>query len=126
MLRIAFVAEQLVQQGVIVLVATVGPHDEHRKAVRAKFRQDCFIQVYTKASVADCERRDVKGMYRLAREGKLPLFTGVGASYEEPSDSEVVCLTAEQTLGQCVRRVLNYEGVRKALARLEAPYAQML
>jgi adenylyl-sulfate kinase len=126
MLRIAFVARQLVNAGAVVLVTTIGPHDEHRKAVREQFEPDTFAQVYARASLETCERRDVKNMYKRARQGDLPLFTGIGSAYEEPADSEVVCFTDHESVSQSIKRILTAECVRAALNRIARDQTQLL
>ena len=119
MLRIAFVAGELTRNGVIVLVTTVAPHEAHRQAVRTQFAPNSFAEVYVKASLDVCEKRDVKGMYRRARRGELPLFTGVGAPYEEPEGSDIVCSTDEGSVAECIAKILSSIKVRDALQRLQ-------
>jgi adenylylsulfate kinase len=66
-----------------------------------------FIEIYCRCSVEVCETRDVKGLYKLAREGKVKEFTGISSPYEEPLSPELVIETGSMTLEQCVEKVLN-------------------
>lgn len=68
--------------------------------------------VYVRCPLGVCEERDVKGMYRLAREGKIPDFTGIGAPYEEPEDADLVIDTAGVPLDECVAEILRFLDVR--------------
>ena len=73
-----------------------------------------FFEVYVSCPLAECERRDVKGLYARARAGKVPEFTGVSAPYEPPASPELVLRTAEQTLeqsAQALLRLLEQRGV---------------
>lgn len=87
--RIAEVARLMVDAGLTVLVCAVSPFAEDRAFARSLFSEGRFIEVFVDTPLAECERRDPKGLYRKAREGEIPNFTGVGAPYEAPSDPEV-------------------------------------
>ena len=102
--RVGFVADLLSRQGVIVLVALVSPYAEARNAVRARVTR--FIEVYVNAPLTVCEQRDPKGLYRLARRGELPAFTGVSDPYEPPAAPEVECHTDRESLEESVGKVL--------------------
>jgi len=106
MMRVAFVAREIVRHGGIVIVATVSPREVHRQQVRRQFEPLSFVQVWVNTPLAECERRDVKGMYALARKSKIPQFTGVSAPYEEPAVSEVVCKTVGRNTEECVESIL--------------------
>ncbi len=97
-LRIAFFAREIVRHGGIVMTATVSPFDEDRKLVRSMFDPACFLQVYIRTALEECERRDVKGHYAKARTGQLPMFTGVSSPYEVPNDSEITCDTETRSI----------------------------
>lgn len=107
MLRIGFVAREIVRHGGIVLTATISPYDEDRKLVRRMFDEPGFVQVYVKTSLEECERRDVRGLYAKARSGDVQVFTGVSAPYEVPNDSELICDTAVDDIETSVRAVLR-------------------
>ena len=87
--RIAFVANLLSRNGVPVITAAISPYKEIRDEAR-EMMDDRFIEVYVKASVEDCEERDVKGLYAKARSGEIKEFTGVSDPYEPPENPELV------------------------------------
>ena len=87
--RIAFVADLLSRNGVGVITAAISPYREIRREARATMG-DRFVEVYVKASVEECARRDVNGLYAKAFAGEIKGFTGVDDPYEEPSSPELV------------------------------------
>ena len=94
--RIGWVASRLTRHGAAVVVAAISPYDGTRKRVRALVEeQGPFVEVWVKASVEECARRDVKGLYAKAFAGEIKGFTGVDDPYEEPSDPEIVVRTEE-------------------------------
>src|ERR687898_1728343 len=94
--RIAFVANLLSRNGVPVITAAISPYREIRDEAR-QMMDGRFIEAYVKASVEECERRDVKGLYAKARAGEIKEFTGVSDPYEPPENPELVLETEEQT-----------------------------
>jgi 3',5'-nucleoside bisphosphate phosphatase len=115
--RIAWVADLLSRHGVIVIVAVISPYRAAREAARAMMG-DRFVEVYVRASVAECERRDVKGLYEKARAGELERFTGVSDPYEEPLAAELLLDTEASTPQQSAGRLV--ELVEERLGRREA------
>ena len=87
--RVAFVASLLARNDVPVITAAISPYRELRDEARAKM-DGRFIEAYVKASVEECERRDVKGLYAKARAGEIKEFTGVSDPYEPPKDPDSV------------------------------------
>ena len=89
--RIGWVASRLTRHGAAVLASAISPYDETRRKARALVEQHGrFVEVFVKASVEECARRDVKGLYEKAFKGEIKGFTGVDDPYEEPDDAEVV------------------------------------
>jgi adenylylsulfate kinase len=89
--RIGWVASRLTRHGGAVIVAAISPYDETRKHARALVEEfGPFVEVYVKASVDECARRDVKGLYEKAFKGEIKGFTGVDDPYEDPADAEIV------------------------------------
>jgi adenylylsulfate kinase len=89
--RVGWVASRLTRHGAAVIAAAISPYDETRRAARAMVEQfGPFVEVYVKASVEECARRDVKGLYEKAFAGEITEFTGVSDPYEEPEDAELV------------------------------------
>lgn len=104
--RIAEVSKLMNDAGLIVLVAAISPFEEERRRAR-EIIGEAFIEIYVDTSLAECERRDVKGLYRKAREGKIPNFTGVSAAYEIPKSPDMIVSTEKETLEEIVRKVLE-------------------
>ena len=104
--RITFVAKLLTRNQVGVLCSFISPY----RARRAKSREEIgeFIEVFVKASVDECARRDVKGLYAKAFSGEIPNFTGVSDPYEEPENPEIVCDTENETLEESTAKVIAY------------------
>src|SRR5690242_4463626 len=89
--RIGWVASRLTRQGGAVICAAISPYEETRQKARAMVEQHgAFIEVFIKASVQECARRDVKGLYEKAFKGEIKGFTGVDDPYEEPASPEIV------------------------------------
>jgi adenylyl-sulfate kinase len=103
--RIGYVAELLTKNGVITLVSAISPYRSARDAVRARIPN--FLEVYVNAPVEECERRDVKGLYKRARAGELKAFTGISDPYESPQQPELECRTDLETVAQSEQRVLG-------------------
>lgn len=105
--RISEVAKLFLDAGIIVLVATISPLREDRQRARAIVPEGGFFEVYCHSPLAVCEARDVKGLYRRARKGKIPEFTGISSPYEEPDNPELTLDTAEKTIDSCVADILQ-------------------
>lgn len=118
--RIALVSELLTRNGVATVVAAISPYREARKAARQRIGADNFIEVYCKATVETCTKRDPKGHYQKAINGEIEHFTGVSDPYEEPVEPELVLETESETPEQSTERVIDYLEERGFLA-VEAP-----
>jgi len=117
--RIAFVADLLSRNGVTAIAAVISPYRDTREEARA-LMPDRFVEVYVKASVQECARRDVKGLYRRAFAGEIEEFTGVSDPYEAPVGAEIVLDTEAQTPEQSAARVLAYLDARRSGRRSPA------
>jgi len=106
--RIGWVASRLTRHGAAVVVAAISPYDGTRKRVRALVEeQGPFVEVWVKAPVEECARRDVKGLYAKAFAGEITQFTGVDDPYEEPDDAEIVADTVALSPDESVDLVLS-------------------
>lgn len=105
--RIAEVANLFRMANVIALVAFISPYKDDRKRARALAPAGRFLEIYCDASIEVCEARDTKGLYRKARLGQIPEFTGISAPYEPPDEPELVLHTGEEEVAACVRKVLE-------------------
>lgn len=88
--RIAEVAKLLSDAGVIVITAFISPFREERQKAKEIVGREDFIEVYVRTSLETCERRDPKGLYKKARAGEIPMFTGIDSPYEEPIDYDIM------------------------------------
>jgi adenylylsulfate kinase len=88
--RVAFVAKLLTRNGVVPIVALISPYRTSRAGARETIGGDRFVEVFVKASLATCEKRDPKGLYAKARRGEITDMTGVQDPYEEPLDPDIV------------------------------------
>jgi adenylyl-sulfate kinase len=105
--RVAFVADMLSRNGVPVITAAISPYREIRDEARATM-DGRFIEAYVKASVEECERRDVKGLYAKARSGEIKEFTGVSDPYEPPENPELVIDTEAQTPEESAAQIIAF------------------
>jgi len=102
------VAKLFVDAGLIVMTAFISPFRDDRQLARDLVAAGEFIEVHVDTSLAVCEERDPKGLYRKARAGQIPNFTGIDSAYEEPLEPELVVDTAASDLAGCVELVLAY------------------
>jgi adenylylsulfate kinase len=106
--RIGWVASRLTRHGAAVICAAISPYVETRETARSMVEQfGPFVEVYVKASVDECARRDVKGLYEKAMKGEIKGFTGVDDPYEEPESPEVVVDTESQTPEESARAIMD-------------------
>jgi adenylylsulfate kinase len=103
--RIGFLAHLFTRNGIIALVAAISPYRAARNEVRNAI--GCFLEVYVDAPIEVCEQRDPKGLYKRARAGDLPGFTGVDDPYEAPLAAEVRCATYRDTVKMCSDQVVR-------------------
>ncbi len=103
--RVGFVCNLLTRNGIIAIATVISPYREVRDYVRRLVGS--FVEVYVKTSVAECEKRDVKGLYKQARAGQITGFTGIDDPYEEPLNPEVVCETEKETPEESAQKVIS-------------------
>lgn len=103
--RVAQVARLFFESAAVTICSFVSPFIEDRSLVRSLFPEGSFFEVFVKASLEDCERRDAKGLYKLAREGKLLEFTGVSSPYEEPENPELILDPGSLSVEESVERL---------------------
>ena len=101
--RVGEVAKLMVDAGLVVLAAFVSPYQAERDAIRARFADGEFIEVFVDTPLSECEQRDPKGLYKKTRAGEIKHFTGIDDPYEAPEQAEIHL----QNHGQAVGRVLN-------------------
>ena len=105
--RISEVANLFADAGLITMTAFISPYRVDRNFCRELVGEGRFFEIYCKASLNTCEKRDPKGLYKKAREGIIKDFTGINAPYEEPDNPEVIVDTDKETIEESVDKVLN-------------------
>jgi bifunctional enzyme CysN/CysC len=113
--RMGFLAELLTRNGVISLVGAISPYRAVRDEIRNRIGN--FLEIYVNAPLAVCESRDVKGLYRRARAGQIPSFTGLDDPYEPPLTPDVECRTDLETIAECADKVVEAVEARLRSAR---------
>ncbi len=106
--RIGEVAALFTDAGVLNITAFISPYRSDRDAVRAIMDDGDFIEVYVACDLDECEKRDPKGLYKKARAGEIPEFTGISAPYEEPEAAELVVDTTDQTAEESLAVIVEY------------------
>jgi adenylylsulfate kinase len=106
--RIGETARLFMDAGIIVLTAFISPFRADRELVRALVQPGDFIEVYCNATLHVCENRDTKGLYKKARRGEIPEFTGISSPYEVPHKPEVEVFTGQKSLDVCVTGVIDH------------------
>lgn len=112
--RIGEVAKLFVQQGTIVITAFISPFREDRDQVRELVAEGEFNEIYVKCDLDICEKRDPKGLYKKARNGEIPFFTGIDSPYEEPKAPELVLDSGKFEREECTGRLVDF--VKNSLA----------
>ena len=113
--RIGEVAKLFADAGLIVVTSFISPYRADRDGVRALHDEDRFLEVFVSADLATCEARDTKGLYKKARAGEIPEFTGISAPYEKPERPELVLDSAADGVEDCVAQLLDCLAQRKLL-----------
>lgn len=104
--RVTFLAKLLSRNGVGVIASFISPYERQREEVKRKVEN--YIEVYVNTPLEVCEKRDKKGLYKMAREGKIKNFTGINDPYDEPKNPDIEIRTEENDLEKCIRIVINY------------------
>ncbi len=105
--RISEVAHLFADSGVIAITAFISPYRKFRNFCRELVGEGRFLEIYTKASLETCEKRDPKGLYKKAREGIIKDFTGINAPYEEPENPELVIDTDKYNIEESADIVMK-------------------
>ncbi len=104
--RVGEVVKLAVDAGLITMAAFISPIKKDRDYVKSLFSEGDFIEVYCRCSLKVCEQRDVKGLYKRARLGEIPCFTGITSGYDEPVSADLVVDTDQVTIEEGVDRIL--------------------
>ena len=106
--RIGEVAHLFSQAGIIVMTAFISPYRADRDIARKLNKEGEFWEIYCRCSLDECERRDTKGLYKKARAGQIPEFTGISAPYEEPEKPELIIDTDQEPVKESAAKVIAY------------------
>lgn len=109
--RVAYLAKVLSRNGIISIVALISPYKESRDSAREVIGNERFVEVYVKASLATCEKRDPKGLYTKARKGEIKNMTGIQDPYEIPESPDITINTEIGTPEECARLLVQNLGV---------------
>ena len=106
--RIGEVSKLMMDAGLIVMTAFISPYRKDRQIARELVQSGDFVEIYCNARLDVCESRDVKGLYRKARSGEIPEFTGITSPYEAPESPEIELETGNRSIDECVADVVGH------------------
>ena len=105
--RIAEVSKLFIDTGIITIAAFISPNNDIREMAARIIGQDDFLEVFVSTPLAECEKRDVKGLYAKARRGEIKNFTGISAPFEAPEHPALSLDTSTLSLEESVKRLLD-------------------
>lgn len=106
--RVAEVSKLMIDAGILVIASFISPFRSDRNSVRRLFSTDDFVEVFIDTPLEVAESRDPKGLYKKARAGSIPNFTGIGSPYEKPQNPEILIKTKESTIQDSVTKIIDY------------------
>ncbi|MEM5565636.1 adenylyl-sulfate kinase [Psychroserpens sp. AS72] len=106
--RIAETANLMIDAGLVVCAAFVSPYKKDRENIRTIVKDVNFVEVYINTSLEECERRDVKGLYKKARAGEIKNMTGISAPYEAPESPDLEIKTEDESIELSVKRIIDF------------------
>ena len=106
--KVAFLAKLLLNHNVPVSVSLISPYKENRESAREIIGNENFIETYVKCSLDICEKRDVKGMYKKARNNEIKNFTGIDDIYDIPENPELIVETGNISLEESITQILDF------------------
>jgi adenylylsulfate kinase len=115
--RIGEVAHLFGQAGIIVMTAFISPYRADRDLARKLNKEGEFVEIFCRCSLEECERRDTKGLYKKARAGQIPEFTGISAPYEEPEKPDLVLDTDQEPVKESAAKVIVYLKDKRIIIR---------
>ena len=98
----------MINAGLVVLAAFVSPYKKDRENIKSIVKDVNFVEVFINTSLEECERRDVKGLYKKARAGELENMTGVSAPYEAPEHPDIEIKTEEESISSSVKKLIDF------------------
>lgn len=106
--RIAETANLMINAGTVVLAAFVSPYKKDRSNIRSIVKDINFVEVFVNTSIEECERRDVKGLYKKARAGEIENMTGISAPYEVPENPDIEIETENESIAAAANRIIEF------------------
>ena len=106
--RIGEMGKLFINAGGIALTAFISPFRHDRERVRSSVDPGDFIEVFCDTPLSVCEQRDIKGLYRKARQGEISEFTGISSPYEAPDNPEITVMTGERSVEECAGQIIDY------------------
>jgi adenylylsulfate kinase len=106
--RIGEVSRLMMDAGLIVMTAFISPFKRDRRIVRDLVDEGDFIEIFCDSPLSVCESRDIKGLYKKARAGEIPEFTGISSPYEIPVNPELVVDSGNSTIEECINEIIFY------------------
>jgi adenylylsulfate kinase len=106
--RVGEVAKLMMEAGAVVLAAFISPFADDRQLVRGLVARGDYVEIFCKASLAECEARDVKGFYKKARRGEIKNYTGIDSPYEIPENADLVLDTEHETVEESIARTISF------------------
>ncbi len=113
--RIGEVANLFIDAGVIVMASFISPFRSEREFVKELVGKSNFFEVFVDCPIEECETRDVKGLYKKARAGEIPHFTGISSPYEVPEYPDIIIDTSKNTVDEAVQKLIGKLEVKFAL-----------
>lgn len=106
--RAAGVSSLMVDAGLLVLAGFITPNEAQRKLIRSKFKDEQFIEIFISTPLDICEKRDIKGLYKKARDGKIDNFTGVSSPFEIPQNADLTIDTSDKSISECLSTIISF------------------
>lgn len=113
--RISEIANLMIDAGILTLAAFISPYIKDREGVKNIVGADNFIEIYVNTSLEECEKRDVKGLYKKARRGEIQNMTGISSPYEAPINPDFEVITDSQSVKESVQQVLKFLNQKKII-----------
>lgn len=106
--RIAELANLMIDAGLVTLAAFVSPYKKDRENIRSIVKDVNFVEIFVNTSLEECERRDVKGLYKKARAGEIKNMTGISAPYQAPENPDIEIKTENESVVAAAQRIVDY------------------
>ena len=106
--RIAEISALMIDAGIVVLAAFVSPYKKDRINIKNVVKDVNFVEIYINTSVEECERRDVKGLYKKARAGEIKNLTGISSPYQAPENPDIEINTEIENINESVNKILSF------------------